>query len=75
MRCAVPGRSTGRRWPASCSSGQQMHKRDPEGHAGLREQPHRLRFGIPGGEAGFQPVISSHSSLTASAARPLWQAI
>ena len=60
---------------ASRSSGQQMHKRDPEGHVGLRQQPHRLMFGIPGGEAGFQPVISGHSSLTASAAHPLWQAI
>ena len=40
---------------ASRSSGQQMHKPDPEGHAGLRQQPHRLMFGIPGGEAGFQP--------------------
>ena len=35
--------------------GQQMPKLDPEGHAGLGQQPHRLSFGMPGGDAGSQP--------------------
>ena len=55
--------------------GQQMPERDPEVHAGLGQQPHRLSFGMPGGDAGSSRVISGHSSLTASAARPLWRAM
>ena len=35
--------------------GQQVPQRHPEGDAGLSQQAHRLWFGMPGRDAGFQP--------------------
>ena len=34
---------------------QQVAERDPEGDPGLGQQPHGFGFGVPGGDAGFQP--------------------
>lgn len=34
---------------------KQVAERDPEGHPGLGQQPHGFKFGVPGGDAGFQP--------------------
>ena len=35
--------------------GQQVPQRDPERHPRLGQQAHRLWFGVPGRDAGFQP--------------------
>ena len=34
---------------------EQVPECYPEGHPGLGQQSHGLRFGVPGGDAGFQP--------------------
>ena len=55
--------------------GQQIPERDPERHTGLGQQPHRLSFGMPGGDAGSQPGDQRPQLADRIGGRPLWRAM